>query len=90
MRTCPRCGSSELRRVWEPRSHRLGRLVLSGTVASVRCSACGVRWPWAQWLAALNPAPWIVDRLSPALAYLQAEGDLIVVRRGDGQYEVVA
>jgi hypothetical protein len=31
-----------------------------------------------------------VDRLSPALAYLQAEGDLIVVRRGDGQYEVVA
>jgi hypothetical protein len=32
----------------------------------------------------------VLERLSPALLYLQSEGDLIVVRQPDGRYEVVA
>jgi hypothetical protein len=89
MRTCVRCGSSELARVWEWRCQPLGRHRLAGRVAVVRCPRCGARWPWAQ-PARSSENPWLLERLSPALLYLQAEGDLILVRWPDGRYEVVA
>jgi len=89
MRTCVRCGSAELTQVWEWRHQPLGRHRLAGRVAVVRCSRCGARWPWAQ--PPRKPEnPWVLERLSPALLYLQSEGDLIVVRQPDGWYEVVA
>ncbi len=89
MRTCVRCGGEDLQVAWELRSHRLGRLLLSGSVPSLRCQACGARWPWAGGHPASAAGRWLVGQLSPALAYLQAEGDLIVVRWGEGLYEVV-
>lgn len=89
MGTCVRCGCRELRQTWEWRTHTIGRHVLAGKVATVRCPSCGNRWPWVHPRWARQDL-WKVDRLSPALAYLQAEGDLIVVRWPDGSYEVVA
>ncbi len=89
MGVCARCGSPDLRQSWEWRVHRIGRHLLAGRVATLRCATCGTPWPWAQPRTRVR-GPWVVDRLSPALAYLQAEGDLIVVRWPDGSYEVVA
>ncbi len=89
MRTCVRCGAEDLQVALELRNHRLGRLLLSGSVPSLRCRACGTRWPWARWHPGAAAGRWLVGRLSPALVYLQAEGDLIVVRWAGGLYEVV-
>ncbi|MDQ7801741.1 MAG: hypothetical protein QN188_02810 [Armatimonadota bacterium] len=90
MGVCARCGSPDLRQGWEWRSHRIGGHVLAGWTPTVWCGTCGTLWPWAQRQTPAVRNPWLVDRLSPALAYLQAEGDLIVVRWPDGSYEVVA
>lgn len=88
MGTCVRCGSGDLKPAWEWRWHRIGRHVFAGRVATVTCSACGARWPWAQ--SRFKSDPGLLERLSPAVLYLQSEGDLIVVRRPDGRYEVVS
>jgi predicted RNA-binding Zn-ribbon protein involved in translation (DUF1610 family) len=87
MGTCVRCGFTGLRESWEWRTYQIGRHVLSGRVATVRCPSCGTAWPWVHPRARHDA--WRVARVSPALAYLQAEGDLIVVRWPDGSYEVV-